>query len=68
MSADIHILDCGTRLDLPAERVLQSALLAGFEKVVVVGITGSDDVIAASSTDLATTLLLLELAKKEVLE
>lgn len=35
--SNVHILDVETRLDLPAERILQAALDAGLEQVIVIG-------------------------------
>lgn len=68
MSAEIIIGDFNTRLDLPPERILNSALEKGLESVAVVGWDADGKLQCwASSADLAATLLLLELAKKRLM-
>lgn len=58
-----------TRLDLPAERILQGALAADLKSVVIIGWDSEDDfVFAASLADGGDVLWLLEMAKKKLLE
>jgi len=69
MSDDnVVFLDVDTTLAIPPERVLDGALKADLEEVIVLGWTKDGQMYAAGSTgDIADTLLLLELFKKELL-
>ena len=58
-----------TRLDIPAERILQKALEAGLETVVITGYDADgNEYFASSVADGGETLWLLERAKKQLLE
>lgn len=66
--ADVLILPVVTRLDVPAERILQAALDADLDKVVIAGYTKEGDHYFASSVaDGGTVLWLIEKLKKELL-
>lgn len=66
--ADIHVLETVTTLDLPTERVLESAKEHLPEIAVVVGYDHAGELYVASSiTDVSEALLLLERAKMEIL-
>lgn len=57
-----------TKLDLPAERVLNEALKAGLGSVVVIGyIKGEDEYFASSIADGGTVNWLLDRAKGKLL-
>lgn len=57
-----------TKLDLPADRVLQSAIDAGIKSAVVIGYDADDNEYFASSiADGADVVWLLERAKLELL-
>lgn len=49
MSENVVELNCITRLDLPAEKVLQKAIDLGLDQVVIVGFTADGDEYFASS-------------------
>jgi hypothetical protein len=54
--------------DIPAERVLQDALLHDVVQVVVCAITKNDTFIAWTNADIGDTLKLLEFAKRQAIE
>ena len=61
--------DGETRLDVPSERVLQHAMDAGIEDVVVIGITREgDEWYESASADARTVLWLLERTKQRLLD
>lgn len=62
-------LNVETMLDIPADRILNSAVDARVEHAVVIG-WGEDGELyfATSFGDVAQSLLLLELAKRELLD
>lgn len=67
MTADIHIFDGITRLDIPADRVLEAAL-GQLRGVVLAGYDLDGNLYTASSyADGADALWLLELCKKRLL-
>jgi hypothetical protein len=67
MTADIHILSTVTRLDIPAERVIEN-LPKDLENLVVIGVTESGEFYFASNTAAVSSVLwLLEIAKKRLL-
>lgn len=62
-------LDCVTKLDLPADRVLTEALTADLEGVVVCGYTKSGAFYAASSyADGGDALWALEMCKRKLFD
>ena len=66
--SNVVVLDCITRLDVPAERILNCALDANMKTVVIVGRDADGDFYFASSVaDGGTVLWELELAKKKLL-
>ena len=68
MSAKIINFTGITKLDLPAERVLQQAIDVGLEGVIVIGYTKDGDEYAVSSyADGGTVLWLLERTKTKLL-
>ena len=68
MTAKIITLDCLTRHDITAERVLQGAIDAGLEGVVLMGYTkGGEHYFASSYANGGTCLWLLEKLKAELL-
>ena len=68
MSAKVIPLGCVTRLDLPPERVLQSAMEAGMRGVVILGYDKDDNEYFASTyADGGTVVWLLERCKKALL-
>jgi hypothetical protein len=67
MTDNVVMFDGITRLDLPPDRVLESAL-GCFASVLVIGVDHAGRLQIASSTDSCARLLLLaELAKQEIL-
>ena len=67
--SNIIPLDIPTKGDIPVGQILEGASGANLQEVVVVGwIDGEGHYLATSSGDAAAILLLLELAKKRVLE
>ncbi len=65
---DVIILDMETRLDIPAERVLQAAIDSQLKNVVLIGIDENDAYYFASSlANKETILWLVEAFKKELL-
>lgn len=70
MSDDgIVYLDNVTRLDIPAERVLQKALERGLQSVVIVGYDADgDEYFCSSLADGGDALWLLERCKKKLLD
>lgn len=68
MTAKIITLGCLTRHDLPPDRVLQGAIDADLEGVVLMGYTkGGEHYFASSYADGGTCLWLLEKLKAELL-
>lgn len=66
--AEVHILDLVTRLDVPANRVLEKALGSDLKDVVVAGYTvDGDEYFASSVADGGDALWLLERCKKALL-
>lgn len=58
---EVVVLDIVTRLDIPAERVLQAALDAGLQSVVVVGYDADgEEYFASSLADGGDALWLLQ--------
>jgi hypothetical protein len=69
MSDNIVFFDGVTRLDIPPERVLNSAKEANLENCVVIGWEKNGDFYFASSIASGPEVIwLLELAKKKLLE
>lgn len=67
--AEVVVLPVVTRLDVPAERILEGAVAAGLEKAVVIGwAAGGEFYFASSLADGGEVLWLLEMAKKRLLE
>jgi hypothetical protein len=65
---DVVLLNNVTNLDLPPERVLDSAMDAGLKDVVVIGYTSdAHEYFASSSADGGTVLWLLERTKLKLL-
>ena len=61
-------LDVPTRLDIPADRVIDAAKKAGLAHVVIVGVTGDgNEYFAMSVSDAADILWMLERAKLKLL-
>lgn len=68
MGAKVLSLDMITRLDMPAEKVLNGAVSAGLDCVVVVGVTkDGDEYFASSLADGGDVLWHLERAKLKLL-
>lgn len=67
MSDNVVVLPVLTTLDIPAERVLQGAILAGLESVVVVGVDKDGNEYAASSHGAAEAVWMMERAKLNLL-
>jgi hypothetical protein len=66
--ADIHVLDVITKLDIPAERVLEQAL-GNLEKVVVMGYDkDGEEYFASSMADGGDVLWLIERLKQQLLK
>lgn len=66
---DVIVLDTPTLLDLPIDRVLESAKGVVTGEVVVLGWADEDQLYFASSiADKSAVLYLLEIAKKQLLE
>ena len=64
---DVVALDCVTRLDIPADRVLEAAM-GELEKVVVIGYDkDGEEYFASSIADGGTTLWLMERSKAKLL-
>lgn len=58
-----------TRLDVPAERILQKAIEAGLDKVVVMGWDSDGDLYTASSmADGGEVLWVMELTKRRLMD
>lgn len=69
MSENILVFDGVSRLDLPAERVLQSAIDAKIESAVVLGYDSDGEFYFASTkADGGEVMWLMEIAKKKLLE
>ena len=68
MTAEIHILDVDTLLDIPAERILNKAISADLKTCIVLGYDPEDLLYVASTTsNKAEILYLLEQAKMFIL-
>lgn len=66
---EVIILPVVTKLDIPAERVVNSAVEAKLKDVVVIGFDGEGALYFASSyADGGDVLWMMELAKKALLE
>lgn len=66
---EVVILDTETTLDIPAERVLQAAIETDLDKVLVVGVEKDGTLyVAASGSSIGDNLLLMERAKRLMLE
>ena len=66
---NLVVLNCVTRLDVPAERILKAALERGLESVVVVGYDAAgEEYFASSLADGGDALWLLERCKKKLLD
>ena len=57
-----------TTLDVPVEKVLGAALKDELEQVVIIGVDSDGEIYLASSKGPESTLWLLELGKKELLD
>jgi len=69
MTAEILHFNGITRHDIPAERVLQSALESEVDKVVIIGYDkDGEEFMASSIADGGTVLWLMERLKKKLLE
>jgi coenzyme F420-reducing hydrogenase delta subunit len=67
--AEIINLPCLTKLDLTAERVLEGALAAGLDGVLVLGYDKDGNIYMASSyADGGTVIWLMEKCKKRLLD
>jgi coenzyme F420-reducing hydrogenase delta subunit len=67
--AEVINLPCITKLNLTAERVLDAALAAGLEGVLVLGYDPEGDIYMASSyADGGTVVWLMEKCKKRLLD
>lgn len=65
---EVVVLDMVTRLDIPAERVLQAALDAGLQSVVVVGYDADgEEYFASSFADGGDALWLLQRGSHKLL-
>lgn len=68
MTAEIHNLNCITRLDIPPDRVLQAALDAGLTGVIVAGWDQDGQLYTASSyADGGDALWLVEKFKQRLI-
>jgi len=68
MTAEVVNLETVTRLDLPAERILQAALAAGLESAIVIGYDADgDEYFASSLADGGAVIWLLERSKLRLL-
>jgi len=69
MTADIVAFPGPTTADIPADQVLQAAIDHGMEDVIVIGWTTDGDLYAATSGgSVGDNLLLLELARRNLIE
>lgn len=65
---EVVTLDCVTRLDIPAERVLTQALERGLQNVVVIGYDADgEEYFCSSIADGGTALWLMERCKMKLL-
>lgn len=68
MTAEIILLDVNTKLDIPASRVLGSAISAGVDPVLVIGYDDDGKLyVAASTRDVGKLLLMMEQAKQVII-
>jgi len=65
---DVQFLGVETTLDVPPGRVLQRAIDAGLEQVIVIGIGADGPYHASSTADSAEIIFRMELFKRELLE
>ena len=66
---EVIIMEGVTRLDLPPERILESAITVGLTDAIVIGWYKEGELYFASSiSGGADVLWLLEIAKKELLD
>ncbi len=69
MTNNVVEFDGITRLDIPAERILQRSIDSKLADAVVVGFDSEGDFyFCSSAADAGTVIYLLELAKKKLLE
>lgn len=69
MTAEIVTLNCDTVLPIEPDRVLSAAQGVGLSDVLVVGRDAQGEIyVAASVADAGALLLLLEAAKRQVLD
>lgn len=69
MSAEIISFEDVARWDIPAERVIEDAIDANLDKVVILGYTqDGDEYFASSIADGGSVVWLMEMAKKQLLE
>lgn len=69
MGGKVILLPVVTRLDVPAERILQNAIGANLESVVIAGYTADgEEFFASSVADGGTTLWLVERFKQALLK
>lgn len=69
MSENVIAFPGTTTADIPAAQVLQAAIDQGMEDVLVIGWTNDGDLYAATSGgSVGDNLLLLELAKRNLVE
>lgn len=61
-------LPCVTRLDLPPERVLEAALEAGLDGVVVMGYKDGEPYFASTYADGGNVMWLMELLRAKLLK
>ena len=68
MNDNVVVADIPTTLDLPTERILQAAIDANLDRVLVLGFTKEGDMYAAASfADAAVMVYLMERFKHELL-
>ena len=69
MTAEIVTLNCETVLPIEPDRVLTAAQAAGLSDVLVVGRDAEGELyVAASAPDAGALLVMLEAAKRQVLD
>ena len=61
-----HIVREGPQFRVPVHKVLEAALDAGLEQVVVIGLTDDDEIYVASSTTTPDTHDLIERGAEEI--
>lgn len=68
MADNVVTLPCITRLNLPAERILQSALEADLDGAVVMGYRDGEPYFASTYADGGDVMWLMELCKAKLLK